>query len=121
MSKRDRLFRLARKLRKRLQPSLSVRVRLVEPGGCLGSRSRAKQVCHIRAKRFLGQTMFYRPAGKPPYFLIEINAELGWDAMADTLVHEMAHCLSWGTDSEQVDEHDEIWGMAYSRAYRACF
>jgi len=38
------------------------------------------------------------------------------NGLLDTLVHEWAHAVVWNV--AQPDPHDELWGIAYSRAYR---
>lgn len=35
--------------------------------------------------------------------------------MRDTIVHEWAHAMAWGAETD----HGPEWGVAYARAYRA--
>lgn len=48
---------------------------------------------------------------------IQIEVRQQWESMVDTLIHEWAHAMVW--DLHLADSHDEFWGLAYSRAYRA--
>lgn len=56
----------------------------------------------------------YRPRLK------RFDVDLAGDAphagmLVDGLVHEWAHAMAWFSESP---DHDESWGVAYSRAYR---
>lgn len=119
-TKVQKLHRFARILRKELQPSFPVYVRMVDGATKrTGPRSKAKKVCEVRHKGWMGQAMFYQPENGSPYFMIQLNKRYPYQALWETLVHEFAHCMSWATDSLAVDEHEEMWGIAYSRCYRA--
>ena len=37
------------------------------------------------------------------------------------LAHEWAHALVWDLQGPREDHHEEHWGLAYSRCYRAVF
>ena len=37
------------------------------------------------------------------------------------LTHEWAHARCWDLQTRRDDDHEEHWGLAYSRAYRAVF
>ena len=39
--------------------------------------------------------------------------------LTDTIVHELAHVYAWTDGAEWRDDHDEIFGVFYSRIYRA--
>lgn len=67
-------------------------------------------------------------------FVIRLNKEMGPSQAVDVLTHEWAHALSWSymhdrmianDDREQTQEsfdwlsHDEAWGCAYAKTYRA--
>lgn len=65
-------------------------------------------------------------------FVIRLNWRLGENEAVETLVHEWAHALAWNYSHDNLsrqgtatrDEweratHDEAWGLAYSKAYRA--
>jgi hypothetical protein len=48
---------------------------------------------------------------------IEVEPALSMSQLVDVLEHEWAHAMVW--DCDQTDPHDELWGVAFSRAYRA--
>ena len=48
---------------------------------------------------------------------IQIEVRQQWESIVDTLIHEWAHAMVWDLNSK--DRHDDFWGVAYSRAYRA--
>lgn len=65
-------------------------------------------------------------------FVIRLNWSLGEHEAVETLIHEWAHALAWNFSHDNLsrpgvatrDEweratHDEAWGLAYSKAYRA--
>lgn len=52
-------------------------------------------------------------------FLIEITQGLPLWALEEVLIHSWAHCMCWVPDSPFRTDHDEFWGVAYSKAYRA--
>lgn len=64
-------------------------------------------------------------------FVIRLNSDMGPPQAVDVLVHEWAHALSWSYTHDQLiaisaqrehldwATHDETWGCAYSRTYRA--
>lgn len=65
-------------------------------------------------------------------FVIRLNNKLRQDQAVETLLHEWAHALAWnysldrlakepGVSPELFDaaSHDEAWGCAYSRVWRA--
>jgi hypothetical protein len=65
-------------------------------------------------------------------FVIRLNRDLDEQMATDTLLHEWAHALAWNfrldklaragkTSSEEFQSaaHDEAWGCAYSRVWRA--
>jgi hypothetical protein len=53
---------------------------------------------------------------KGDHFLVRINRNLPEHEAIETLIHEMAHVLSWHRCS--TDEHCDEWGKSYSRLYR---
>jgi hypothetical protein len=72
-----------------------------------------------------------RCARRTSRFVIALNATMNERAAVETLLHEWAHALSWHlvldrlsweldsqADFEQAS-HDELWGCAYSRVWRA--
>lgn len=82
---------------------------------------------HALPSNILGECeRFYR------CFVIRLNWRLGEHEAVETLVHEWAHALAWNYSHDNLsrqgtatrDEweratHDEAWGLAYSKAYRA--
>lgn len=65
-------------------------------------------------------------------FVIRLNRRMGEEQATETLLHEWAHALAWNfsldslakspnVDRELFDyvSHDEAWGCAYSRVWRA--
>ena len=69
---------------------------------------------------------------RPKRFVIRLNRNLSEAMAVETLLHEWAHALAWNfaldrlakapdTTSEQFQAaaHDEAWGCAYSRVWRA--
>lgn len=69
---------------------------------------------------------------RPRRFVIRLNNSLRADQAVETLLHEWAHALAWnfsldrlsrlpGLDPAEFDRasHDEAWGCAYSRVWRA--
>lgn len=48
-------------------------------------------------------------------FHIKISKDLKETQAIDALIHEMAHCLCWKKEKE----HGNLWGIAYSKVYRA--
>jgi hypothetical protein len=65
-------------------------------------------------------------------FVVLLNDQMGEPQAVETLLHEWAHGLAWNysldrlakkpdlTDEEfQAASHDEAWGCAYSRVWRA--
>lgn len=71
-------------------------------------------------------TLRVQPIGEPYYgftrvtddgilILVESRLDLGWQLQV--LAHEWAHAMLWSVSLE--DQHDEMYGVAYSRTYRA--
>ncbi len=69
---------------------------------------------------------------RPRRFVVRLNRDMTQDAAIETLCHEWAHALSWSfwldRLARQLDvdpaeferaSHDEAWGCAYSRVWRA--
>lgn len=48
-------------------------------------------------------------------FRIRINKDLDQWMAIETVIHEVAHCLSW---NEKQDYHWYGWGIAFSKVYR---
>jgi hypothetical protein len=46
-----------------------------------------------------------------------IERHQGFQGILDTLIHEWAHAYMW--PCRHRDPHDELWGAAFSRCYRA--
>jgi len=71
-------------------------------------------------------------ARRPRRFVIQLNRYLTDEQAVETLLHEWAHALAWNFSLDQLakapgiqpDEfdrasHDEAWGCAFSRVWRA--
>jgi hypothetical protein len=69
---------------------------------------------------------------RPHRFVIRLNNSMPQEQAVETLLHEWAHALAWnysldklardpGVSPEILDaaSHDEAWGCAYSRVWRA--
>jgi hypothetical protein len=69
---------------------------------------------------------------RPERFVIRLNDEMGEQMAIEVLCHEWAHALAWNfsldrlatlastdPDAFEAEAHDEAWGCAYSRVYRA--
>ena len=54
-------------------------------------------------------------------FVIVIRREADFAEATDSLIHEWAHCLAWSDGHPVLTAHDEMWGVAFSRAYRCLF
>lgn len=52
---------------------------------------------------------------KDDRFIIKVNPNLNESYSIDVLIHEVAHAVAWGKDS---DHHGPNWGRAYSKVYR---
>jgi hypothetical protein len=48
-------------------------------------------------------------------FLLRIDKNLPENHSVDVLIHEFAHAVAWGKDT---DVHGPNWGKAYSKVYR---
>jgi|LakMenEpi03Aug12_release.lakeMendotaPanAssembly.Ray.scaffolds.fasta_scaffold277904_2 hypothetical protein len=81
---------------------------------------------------YMHDTMLGQCQRKKKYFLIRLNKFMNQFQSADVLVHEWAHALAWNyaldrlvanpdTTPEEFEtaSHDEVWGCAYARTYRA--
>lgn len=102
-SSRARYLATLRALRRNAPPVYPVSVRRGDPGaGCLASCALER---HYKARRFV----------------ILIRPEASLQGRVASLIHEWGHCLAWSEGHPNVTDHDEHWGVAYSRAYRAVF
>lgn len=65
-------------------------------------------------------------------FVVRLNDKMGEDQAIEVLCHEWAHALAWNYSLDQLANdpdldpaefdrasHDEAWGCAYSRVWRA--
>lgn len=57
---------------------------------------------------------------KKKYFEIRINKYLDENTAVLILLHEISHAHSWDSDKLLPGDHNAIWGIAYSRAYKIC-
>lgn len=92
---------LAAKLRILVPPTWPVTVRTVELAESHGDCELVKE------------------SKKGPHFRIRISKSLSPDAVQFCLIHEWAHCLSWGTESHRISHHGPEWGIAMSRIWQA--
>lgn len=96
-SKTVLLRKLLRQLRKELPPLWAVRVR------------------HVYLKKFRGDCNMFFHRGRKPYFYIRLLPGQTAQQLKDTLAHEWAHAMTWGT--EALPDHSAEWGVAYARCY----
>jgi hypothetical protein len=65
-------------------------------------------------------------------FVVQLNRDLGEPQAVEVLCHEWAHALAWNFSLDRLSKlrgldpvvferasHDEAWGCAYSRVWRA--
>ena len=60
-------------------------------------------------------------SGRNRRFVIRIRPEARFNEALDSLIHEWAHALSWTDGHPSLTDHDEMWGVAFSRCYRVIF
>jgi hypothetical protein len=85
----------------------------------------------IRAS-WLPETVLGQCLRREKRFVVHLNRNLGEPQAVEVLCHEWAHALAWnysldrlarapGIDPAEFDRasHDEAWGCAYSRVWRA--
>jgi phage gp46-like protein len=56
------------------------------------------------------------------YLLVRIEKRLSVEAQLLVLAHELAHCLQWRVDGQEVErecDHDAEWGIAFARIWTA--
>lgn len=92
---------LVRLLRDRCPTLVPVRVRRVPLQKCLGD-------C----------VPVWDEKGRLKHFSIRIHSGMSLELQRQILIHEWAHAVAWVDGHECVDDHDEMWGIAYSRCYR---
>jgi hypothetical protein len=81
---------------------------------------------------YMDETTLGQCQRKKRHFLIRLNKAMNKFQAVDVLVHEWAHVLAWNyaldrlaanpaTSPVEFDtaSHDETWGCAYARTYRA--
>jgi Zn-dependent peptidase ImmA (M78 family) len=69
---------------------------------------------------------------RPKRFVVRLNSRMSEEMAIETLLHEWAHALAWNYSLDRLAEnpeiepaefdrasHDEAWGCAYSRVWRA--
>ena len=49
-----------------------------------------------------------------------IDSRLG-PYFEDVLVHEIAHAVVAAIESQEAEEHSDLWGSVYARVYRSYF
>lgn len=52
-------------------------------------------------------------------YRIRVHPDAGIHLALYLLWHEWSHCLGWAEGHPTVTDHDEVWGVCLSRAYRA--
>lgn len=72
---------------------------------------------------YLGFCSLVERRGRRPFFLLELSRHRheglpGWVA-CETVAHEYAHAMVWSPGSPALQDHGELWGLAYSKVYRA--
>ena len=85
----------------------------------------------VRAS-WLPETILGQCLRRDKRFVVQLNRDLGEPQAVEVLCHEWAHALAWnfsldrlskmpGVDPAVFDRacHDEAWGCAYSRVWRA--
>jgi hypothetical protein len=85
----------------------------------------------VRAS-WLPETILGQCLRRDKRFVVQLNRDLGEPQAVEVLCHEWAHALAWnfsldrlaktpGLDPVEFDRacHDEAWGCAYSRVWRA--
>lgn len=85
----------------------------------------------VRAS-YLPPTTLGQCIGRPKRFVVLLSHFLTEQNAVDVLIHEWAHALAWnciideygkqgGIDEREFHQlsHDETWGLAFSKAYRA--
>jgi hypothetical protein len=92
---------LARKLRILVPPTWPVQVRTVQLSESHGDCELVKE------------------SKRGPHFRIRLAKSLSLDAAQFALIHEWAHCLSWGSESHRISHHGPEWGIAMSRIWQA--
>ena len=81
---------------------------------------------------WLPQTVLGECIRRPERYVIRLNDTMPENIAVETLLHEWAHALAWNfsldqlaraldVDREEFERasHDEAWGCAYSRVWRA--
>ncbi|GDX95576.1 hypothetical protein LBMAG47_12400 [Planctomycetia bacterium] len=85
----------------------------------------------VRASQ-LSETVLGQCVRRRKRFVVLLNDQMGEPQAVEVLCHEWAHALAWnysldrlaktpGLDPAEFDRasHDEAWGCAYSRVWRA--
>jgi hypothetical protein len=61
-----------------------------------------------------------RRTGKTRYFRVRVSKTLPQSSQWDCVIHEVAHALTWSQRAYWRGEfHQNRWGLAYARVYRA--
>jgi len=85
----------------------------------------------VRAS-WLPETILGQCLRREKRFVVELNRDLGEPQAVEVLCHEWAHALAWNFSLDRLSKmpgldpvvferasHDEAWGCAYSRVWRA--
>lgn len=103
MRSKDRFLQSLAVLRERCPTIVPVRVRRTDLQGDLLGASRA---------------LYCQETGALLHFDVFVKKSLSRELQVRVLMHEWAHCLAWAPEHETVEDHDEMWGLAYARVYR---
>lgn len=62
----------------------------------------------------------YNDEGHLVEFRIRIRSDVEYQFQVQLLIHEWAHAIAWTPQNGPgtLDDHDELWGLAYARVYR---
>lgn len=102
-----------RGLREECSPVLPVRVRLLKgPGNDMA------QCCLAGDRESFVITIYESVRARKSKRTWETH-KLHRIEILDALIHEWAHALAWHEGHDDLEHHDALWGVAYSRCYQA--
>ncbi len=52
------------------------------------------------------------------HFIIRVKPGMEWDVTRECIIHEWAHCRTWGAVQSLSSDHDAHWGIEYAATYR---
>lgn len=74
-------------------------------------------VRRVAIKDKWGECQFWKDP--TPFFRIKLDPALTGERLAEVLIHEWGHCLSWSSEHPDFLDHSAEWGVAYARIYSA--